>query len=892
MSLLEQVLKPASIAIIGASNSPNKAGNVIIKNLQASEFKGPIMPVNPKYQSIAGILAYPNIQSLPIVPDLAILCTAGHRNLELMQLLGEFGVKAVVIIAPSHSNCETQIFQTDLLEITKRFEMKVIGPNSLGIILPWLNLNASIAPISARRGNIAFVSQSAAVCSTILDWAENRKIGFSVFMSLGESLNVDFPELLDYLCRDSKTDAIMLYVDHIHDARAFISAAKAAARTRRILILKSGRTLAGQQALPIHNHAELGLDAAYDAAIKRSGMLRVKTTQELFAAVETLSHSVKLRGERLVIISNGGGSAVMAVDALSEMGGKLVSLESDICQSLDEILPSAWSGANPIDILGDADVLRYQKVIDLLIEKDQADVVLIIHTPSVSSPNLESATQLSQYLQNHPKILKLNVLVNWQGEGKHATSARLAFARAGFPAFRTPESGVTAFMHLVQFNQNQKQLMETPVSIGQIKYDAEKASDYILQANALGHTQLGTHESRKFFAYYGIDVVPTWLANDAIEAVAIASQTGYPVALKLNSVDITHKSDVNGLILGIKNPETLSRDATSMLLNARERCPNARIQGMQVQKMLDVSGAVELRVCVRTDPVFGPIILLGQGGAGFNFHRDAEVAIPPLNTTLARYFITDALRKGKITNRQSHQTIPLDLLIKFFVTLSQVVIDHAEIQQLDIHPLIVQQNAITILDVQIDLMKQNEMAESRQLAILPYPKSLEERAHLKTGQPILLRPILPEDEPKHKEFMEQVSVEDLYKRFFSDVGELNHEALANLTQIDYAREMAFVAVTSRPDSDQDEIIGVVRLMADPERIEAEFAILVRSDLKGLGLGMILMNKAIAYARATEIKKLVGMTMPSNTSMIEMAKKLGFRISISFEDGEVDLLLIL
>ena len=618
MSLLEQVLKPASIAIIGASNSPNKAGNVVIKNLQAGEFKGPIMPVNPKYQSVAGILAYPNIQSLPIVPDLAILCTAGSRNLELMQSLGEFGVKAVLIIAPSHLNSEAQIFQTDLLDITKRFQMKIIGPNSLGLILPWLNLNASIAPISARRGNIAFVSQSAAVCSTILDWAENRRIGFSVFMSLGESLNVDFPELLDYLCRDSKTDAIMLYVDHIHDARAFISAAKAAARTRRILILKSGRTLAGQQALPIHP-TELGLDAAYDAAFKRSGMLRVKTTQELFAAVETLSHSVKLRGERLVIISNGGGSAVMAVDALSEMGGKLVSLESDTCQSLDEILPSAWSGANPIDILGDADVHRYQKVIDLLIKKDQADVVLIIHTPSVSSPSLESATQLSQYLQNHPNILRLNVLVNWQGEGKQATFARLAFARAGFPAFRTPESGVTAFMHLVQFNQNQKQLMETPVSIGQIKYDAEKASDYIHQASAMGHFQLGTHESRKFFAYYGIDVVPTWLANDASEAVAIASQTGYPVALKLNSVDIIHKSDVNGLILGIKNPEALSRDATSMLLHARERCPNARIQGVQVQKMLDVSGAVELRVCVRTDPVFGPIILLGQGGQDLIF---------------------------------------------------------------------------------------------------------------------------------------------------------------------------------------------------------------------------------------------------------------------------------
>ncbi|MEZ8140448.1 protein acetyltransferase [Enterovibrio norvegicus FF-33] len=886
---LDMLFKPKSIAVIGASDTPGRAGNVIIRNLQSGGFQGPIMPVTPKYQAVAGILAYPTINALPLIPDMAVLCTQADKNSELIRQLGEKGVKVAIILAAGMKKCINQDGRTEfdiMREIASQYDMRVIGPNSLGLILPWLNLNASFSPIPANRGNIAFVSQSAAVCTTILDWARNRRIGFSTFISLGEASDIDFPELLDYLSRESKTDAILLYIDNIQDARAFISAARAASRNRRVLVLKSGRTPEGAAALPHLSESLPGLDGAYDAAIRRSGMLRVNTTHELFAAVETLSHSVPLRGERLAIISNGGGPAVMAVDTLMEMGGKLAVLSEETIEKLGKVLPVSWSQGNPLDIVGDADIERYKKATEILLESDEADALLILHSPSVTAPGLKTAKALAEMLKNNPRAKRFNILTNWQGESDDATVARLAFAHAGFPAYRTPESAVTAFMHLVEYRRNQKQLMETPTSIGQIEYDVEGGRAFIQQALDSQLTSLTTHEARPFLSKYGINVMATWLAADAAEAAQITEQVGYPVAVKLRSPDIAHKSDVNGVMLDLNNATEVANAAQLMLNRMSLSYPTARIEGLQIQAMANRAGSQELRVCVRHDPVFGPVILLGEGGSEWNVNRDAAVAIPPLNMALARYLVIGALKAGKLRQRGHPYNIDVNSLCHFLVTLSQVVIDYPEITELDIHPLLVTGDSFTVLDASIKLSPFEGDANTR-LAIRPYPKELEQSAALKDGRKILLRPILPEDEPNHKSFVERVSVEDLYKRFFSDVGELNHEALANLTQIDYDREMAFVAVFRAPNG-EDEILGVVRALANPSHTDAEFAVLVRSDLKGMGLGRILMDKVIEYGRQSGLKRINGMTMPSNSGMIALAQKVGFSIDVQIQDGIVDM----
>ncbi|WP_299013240.1 bifunctional acetate--CoA ligase family protein/GNAT family N-acetyltransferase [uncultured Photobacterium sp.] len=894
MDGLDKLLKPKSITVIGASDSPNRAGNIIIRNLLSGSFHGPIMPVTPKYDSVAGVLAYPTIDSLPRIPDLAIVCTNAHRNVEIIRQLGEKGVKAAIILASGMNVDFSDRGETEeahMYSVARQYGMRLAGPNSMGIILPWLNLNASFSPVPANKGKIAFISQSAAVCTTILDWARNKSIGFSTFLSLGDACDINFAELLDYLCRDSKTEAILLYIDSIKDARRFMSAARAAARNRRILVLKSGRTLAGSAAAHLHTGGEIGLDAVYDAAIRRSGMLRVHNTHELFAAVETLAHSVPLRGERLAILTNGGGPAVMAVDALSERGGKLATLSEETLEKISEVLPSCWSHSNPIDIIGDADINRYEKVIQILLDSDDFDALLIMHSPSAIALGHETARRLIELLKSHPRTKRFNILSNWSGENEAAASRQL-FTEAGFPAYRTPESAISAFMHLVEYRRNQKQLMETPISFGEVQANPRHVHDVLNHLIAQNHTQLKIHEVRPVLESYGFNTLPTWIASDPAEAAQIAEQIGYPVAVKLRSPDIRHKSEVHGVMLHLRNAAEVANSAQAILDRVSLNYPGAQIDGLLVQRMAKRSGAQELRISVHHDPVFGPVILLGEGTGEWDIHKDAAVAIPPLNMTLARYLVINAIKTGKIKQRSQPEQLDIPALSKLLVKISQLIIDCPEIIEFDIHPLLAAGDEMTVIDASMTI-KPFDGDKQVRLAIRPYPKEHEEQATLKNGTSILLRPILPEDEPKHKAFISQVSVDDLYKRFFSDVGELNHEAMANLTQIDYDREMAFVAtqqITNEKGENEEVIIGVCRALSDPDNIDAEFAILVRSDLKGVGLGSILMDKIIRYCKQRGLDRISGMTMPSNRGMVMLAQKIGFEIDVQMEDGIVEMLL--
>ncbi len=873
---LEALLRPKSIAVIGASMKPDRAGFLMMRNLLAGGFAGPVLPVTPAWKAVQGVLAWPDIASLPFTPDLAVLCTHAKRNLSLLEALGQKGCKTCIILsAPPEQHA-------DLLACASRFQMRLLGPNSLGLLAPWQGLNASFSPVPIARGKLAFISQSAAVSNTILDWAQQREMGFSYFIALGDSLDIDVDELLDFLARDSKTSAILLYLEHLSDARRFVSAARSASRNKPILVIKSGRSPAAQRLL----HVNAGMDPAWDAAIQRAGLLRVQDTHELFSAVETLSHMRPLRGERLMIISNGAAPAALALDELWLRNGKLATLGEETLSRLREALPGSVVADNPLDLRDDASSERYITALTILLDSADYDALLVIHSPSAVAPGSESALALIDALKKHPRGKYVTVLTNWCGEFSSQEARRL-FSEAGLPTYRTPEGTITAFMHMVEYRRNQKQLRETPALPSNLTADTAEAHKLLQQAIDEGATALDTHEVQPVLRAYGLQTLPTWIASDSAEAVHIAGQIGYPVALKLRSPDIPHKSEVQGVMLYLRTAAEVQQAAEAIIDRVKMRWPQARVHGLQVQSMANRAGAQELRVVVEQDPVFGPLIMLGEGGVEWRAQDQAAVALPPLNMNLARYLVIQAIKNKKIRGRSGLQPLDVIGLSQFLVRVSNLIVDCPEIQRLDIHPLLASAGEFTALDVTLTLAPFSGSSESR-LAIRPYPQHLEENVTLKNGDACLFRPILPEDEPALQRFIAKVTKEDLYYRYFSEINEFTHEDLANMTQIDYDREMAIVAV--RRTDDGEEILGVTRAISDPDNVDAEFAVLVRSDLKGLGLGRRLLEKLIGYTRDHGLMRLNGITMPNNRGMVTLARKLGFTVDIQLEEGIVSLTL--
>ncbi|KAB8310393.1 bifunctional acyl-CoA synthetase/GNAT family N-acetyltransferase [Rouxiella chamberiensis] len=875
---LEALLRPESIAVVGASNKPGRAGYLMMRNLLDSGFNGPVLPVTPAYRAVCGVLTWQDVASLPMSPDLAILCTHADRNMALLEQLGERGCKTVIVLSSQPDQF------AELKACAQRFSMRLLGPNSLGILAPWQKLNASFSPVPILPGKLAFISQSAAVANTILDWAQQRAVGFSYFVSLGDSLDIDVDDLLDFLARDTKTSAILLYLEHISDARRFLSASRSASRNKPILVIKSGRSGQAQQLL----NSPLSLDAAYDAAIQRAGLLRVQDTHELFSAVETLSHMRPLRGERLLIISNGAAPAAMALDQLLLRNGKLAKLGNEASKALTGILPKNITASNPLDLHDDATPQLYQSVIMALLDSTDYDALLVIHAPSAAAHGTVTASGVIDVVRKHPRGKYITLLTNWCGEFS-SQEARKLFSTAGIPTYRTPEGAVTAFMHMVEYRRNQKQLKETPALPADLEQNTDQAHKLIAQTLAEGTTQLDTHEVRAILQAYGMNVLPTWIASDSAEAVNIASQIGYPVALKLRSPDIPHNSEVQGVMLYLRTASEVEQAANAIFDRAKQAFPQARILGLLVQTMANRPGSQELRVVVEQDPVFGPLIMLAEGGTDWRPERQAAVSLPPLNMTLARYQVVQALKSGKIRGRNALHPLDIPALSQLLVNVSNLIIDCPEIERLDIHPLLVSGNELSLLDVSMQLSAHSAGTPSR-LAIRPYPRELEEHVILKNGLPALFRPILPEDEPLLKAFILKVTKEDLYYRYFSEINEFTHEDLAHMTQIDYDREMAFVAV--RTENEESEIIGVTRTVSDPDNIDAEFSVLVRSDLKGLGLGRRLLDKMIDYAAEHGLQRLTGITMPNNRGMITLAKKLGFDVDIQIQDSIVNLSLAL
>jgi acetyltransferase len=875
---LEGLLRPRSVVVIGASSRGRSIGSIVFKNLIAGRFEGTVWPVNPKHASIAGRRAYRTVEELPEVPELAVICTPAQSVPSIISQLGVKGTRAAIVITAGleSSGPSGKPLQAEMLEAAKPYLLRILGPNCLGLLSPRIGLNASFAHVDALPGSLAFVSQSGALTTAMLDWAKSQRIGFSHFISLGNSSDVDFGDLLDYLSDDPHTRAILLYVESITQARKFMSAARAAARNKPVIVVKAGRVPEGAKAATSHTGALAGSDDIYDAAFRRAGMLRVKTTRQLFEAAESLARMKALSDERLIIVSNGGGPVVMATDALIEGGGKLASLSPRLLAQLDAVLPQNWSHGNPIDIIGDAPAERYAAALNCLLADNAAEAdethpaVLLIHAPTAVVPSSEIAGECLPVLTASSRP----VLTCWMG-GESVAKAAAICTDAGIPTYATPEEGVDAFLQLVRYRENQRQLMEVPSSHPE-NFIAKTAEARAIIDAALAERReiLMEHEAKGVLAAYGIPIVKTAVAHSLADLGYVSREIGFPCALKILSPDITHKSDVGGVALNIQSLEQLEAVAVAMASRAAERKPNAQLIGFTVQHMVKRDGAIELIAGLTVDPTFGPVVLFGQGGTAVEVIADKAVALAPLNRPLARDLVSRTRAQKLLAGYRHRHAANADAIDLTLVKISQLAVDFPQVVELDINPLLADEEGVIALDARIRV--QPPLAGgSQRLAIRPYPQELEEWVEV-SGRSLLLRPIRPEDFEKHRAFLAKVSEEDLRTRFFRYVRELRIDELASLTQIDYERAMAFVAIANDAEG-RSETLGVVRAYADPDNIEAEFAILVRSDWGGHGLGTVLLEKLIRYCRARGIQRLIGEVLAENTRMLHLARDCGFEI---------------
>jgi len=872
---LDKLFKPESVAVIGASNRPNAVGTVVMRNLLTGGFLGPIMPVNRSRKAVAGVLAYPDVESLPITPEMAIICTPPATVPSLIEDLGRKGTHAIICLTAGLGRVIDKSTGRSIIDLvhekTRALDIRILGPNCVGALVPGIQLNASFAHVPAKPGKIAFVSQSGALCTAVLDWARSHDVGFSHFISMGDKIDVDFADVIDYLGTDPGTRAILLYIESIRNGRKFISAARAASRNKPIIVIKSGRAAEGAKAAASHTGALAGLDEVYDTVIRRAGMLRVRDIGELFSAVETLARARPLTGEALAIMTNGGGIGVMAVDDLIQYGGKLAYLQEQTISALDAVLPANWSGANPVDIIGDAPGARYAAAADILVSAPGVDALLAMHAPVATA----SPTDAAQAVIDAAKKAKCNVLTSWVG-GEAVAPARRMFTQAGVPTYETPSHAVGAFMHMVNYRRNKEMLMETPPSAPEeFAPNTECARAIVDRVLARSNGMMTEPEAKAMLVAYEIPTVETLIAEDPKSAAKQANAIGYPVVIKILSEDISHKSDVGGVVLNLKNPEAVEQAAENMIALIAEKKPNAQVQGFSVQSMASRPGAHEIIVGVFSDAIFGPVILFGQGGTEVEVVKDSAMALPPLNMNLAREMVGRTRISRLLAGYRNRPAVDMDDICLTLMKVSQMVIDIPEILELDINPLWSDDKGVLALDARIKVAPNENGA--RQLAIRPYPKQLEEYTKTKSGRQVLLRPIRPEDEPRHHEFISRLTPEDIRFRFFGLVKSLPHSEMAKLTQIDYDREMAFIATGVDQDI-RHETLGVVRTVTDANNHTAEYAVVVRSDLKGEGLGWKLLSKMIEYCRARGTRVMKGEVLSNNRKMLNMAKEMGFTIS--------------
>lgn len=886
---LDALFRPASIAVIGASRRPGSVGAVLARNLFAGGFDGPVMPVNPKAPSIGSALAYPSVADLPVTPDLAVIATPPATVPGLVAELGQRGTRAAVVISAGfgEGQGEGAALRQAMLDAARPHLLRIIGPNCLGLMAPHHGVNASFAHIAPLAGNIAFISQSGAIATAVLDWATHRGIGFSHVVSLGDMADVDFGDMLDWVAADGRTRAVLLYVEAITHARKFMSAGRIAARTKPVVVIKSGRTEAAARAAMSHTGALAGSDAVYDAAFRRAGMLRVFDLAELFDAVETLASGLKVEGERLAILTNGGGVGVLATEALDDAGGTLAELAPETVARLDAVLPPTWSRGNPIDIIGDADGERYAHALDAVLADHGKDAVLVMNCPTAVADPADAARAVVQSVAAAATRdgRRPPVLTSWLGEGAAAAARRLLTADR-IPGYATPGQAVRAFMHLAHHRRNQRLLMETPPALPEdFQPDVAAAQAVIRAALSEGRDMLSEPEAKAVLEAYRIPVVHTRsVAADPAAAAEAAAGFNGPVALKILSPDITHKSDLGGVRLNLEGEDQVRMAAVEMLATIAKAAPKARLLGFTVQEMARKPDAHELILGIGQDRLFGPTLLFGHGGTAVEVLRDSAVALPPINAVLARDLMARTRIWRLLQGYRARPRADLDAIALTLVKLSQLAADLSEVVELDINPLLADAHGVLALDARIRVQPPLPAGTPR-FAIRPYPHRLIDRLVLRDGRQAVLRPVRPEDEPAMREMLQRSAPEDVRLRFFSTMRSFSHEFAARLTQIDYDREMALVAEAE--EEGRRVLLGAVRIVADPDNETAEYGIMVRSDLKGQGLGYRLMQDIMTYARGRGLKRIFGEVLRENVTMLRMAEELGFaREDVPDEPGIV------
>ena len=876
---VKNLLSPRSVALVGASPRPTSVGRAILGNIHKAKFKGEFGLVNTHYAEIDGVATVSSLGKLPFAPELVVITAPAAAIPALIDEAGARGAAGALIITAGLGHGKGSLAEA-AEQAARKYGMRLIGPNCLGIIMPGANLNASFSAHMPCAGSLALISQSGSIATGMVDWAAQRGVGFSGMVSIGDQLDVDLADLLDYFAMDGKTRAILLYVEAIKDARKFMSAARGAARIKPVVVVKSGRMAQGAKAAATHTGALAGSDAVYDAAFRRAGILRVSDLRELFDCAETLGRVESPPGKRLAMLTNGGGIGVLAVDRLVELGGIPAAIVPATRLKLDAVLPRTWSGSNPVDIVGDADPARYAAALEVLLADPGNDAILVMNVQTAIAPAKDIAAivteMVSKYRKQHHRSAK-PVLAVWVGADQQIIDL---LNGAGIPNYPTEDDAVRGFMYLVQHRELVTALAQVPPAMPrEFEPDIDVARGIISAALADGRQWLDPVEVKRLLEAYEIPMVPTFAAADAEQAVAYASELfaqGATVVLKIMSRDIIHKSDVGGVVLNLTTSEAVRGATAGILARAKQLRPEARIAGVIVQAMVVRQKARELILGFADDPTFGTVIVFGRGGTAVEVINDKALALPPLDLQLAR----DLIERTRVSRLlRAYRDVPAakqDAVALVLVKLAQMAADLPEIRELDINPLLADESGVLAVDARVSVghvERKFKGAGPANFAVRPYPSQWQRHLEVKAGWRVFVRPIRPEDEPLIHEMLRHVTSHDLRLRFFAPMKEFTHEFIARLTQLDYARAMAFVAF----DEATNQMVGVVRIHSDSIYETGEYAILLRSDLKGRGLGWALMQLIIEYAKSEGLKVISGDVLQENTVMLEMCRRLGFEV---------------
>jgi acetyltransferase len=875
---LKNLLSPRSVALVGASPRQTSVGRAILGNIHKAKFKGEFGLVNTHYPEIDGVATVGSISKLPFAPELVVITAPNTAIPGLIEEAGARGAAGALIITSGLGHGAGSLAEA-CENAGRKYGVRLVGPNCLGIIMPGANLNASFSAHMPCAGNLALISQSGAIATGMVDWAAQRGVGFSGIVSIGDQLDVDIADLLDYFALDGKTRAILLYVEAIKDARKFMSAARAAARIKPVVVVKSGRMAQGAKAAATHTGALAGSDAVYDAAFRRAGILRVSDLRELFDCAETLGRVGSPPGKRLTMLTNGGGIGVLAIDRLVELGGIPAAIVPATRDKLDAVLPRNWSGSNPVDIVGDADAARYAAALEVLLADPGNDAILVMNVQTAIARADEIAATVTQlvgkYRKQHHRAKP--VLAVWVGAEQKTIDL---LSGAGIPNYPTEDDAVRGFMYLVKHRELAAELTQVPPAMPrEFAPDIDAARGIIAAALADGRQWLDPVEIKQLLEAYEIPMVPTFAAADAEEAVAHASAIfaqGDTVVLKIMSRDIIHKSDVGGVVLNLTSSDAVRAATADILERAKELRPEARIAGVIVQAMVLRPKARELILGLADDPTFGTVIVFGRGGTAVEVINDKALALPPLDLPLAR----DLIERTRVSRLlRGYRDVPAakpDAVAMVLVKLAQMAADLPEIRELDINPLLADESGVLAVDARISVGQVEQKFQGTgpaNFAVRPYPSQWQRHIEVKDGWRVFVRPIRPEDEPLIHELLRHITTHDLRLRFFAPMKEFTHEFIARLTQLDYARAMAFVAF----DETTNQMVGVVRIHSDSIYETGEYAILLRSDLKGRGLGWALMQLIIEYAKSEGLKAISGDVLKENTVMLQMCRHLGFDV---------------